>query len=196
MDGTTKKVNLIVKAASCLGDLEGGMGTQKVNSACDGSSFSYSFEFNGPTSTTDSYQLYVKRVNTQFESTTVYIPNEIVTLTTNTKIDTVFNSYQIYSTTKATKVEVKFTTNINNDEIQGLKLVNFDTNQIITFDSCGLTLSTYQEIIYSCQKTFTSLESPGKYYVLFINKCGKESEKEDNLFNLVHNIDIKMLFCF
>lgn len=182
MDRTNKKVKLIVKVASCLGDLEGGMGNQKVNSPCDEASLSYSFEFNGLTSTTESYQLYVKRLNTKIPSTTVYIPNEIVTLRTNTKIGAVFNSYQIYSTTEVTKIEVKFTTTISKDETKGLKLVKFDTNEEIIFDSCNFALSTYQEIIYSCQKTFTSLEKPGKYYVLFINKCGKDSEKEDNLF--------------
>ena len=173
-------VILTINAESCQGEFNAILNGQNITSLCDESSHTYTYIFNAPSTTASN--IYLERINRPLDVFDVQIPNVIVSLIKELEITEVFNSSQPFTTLQELSIDIKFNEDyLDITDIKYLILTKFSDN-ITRYDvtKCDLAYTSSTGLRYSCLYQFTSNEQAAKYYITFVNKCGVESERNND----------------
>ena len=141
------------------------------------------YEFEIPSSYVINTDLPVK-VERSGTSQYEYISDLYVTVIPSGTITQVVMPYLFYTYEKEKDIQVQFDISFHENDIQGLYLTPYTTtnnlNSII-LTQCNFINAVQNGIIYRCSINMQVNNSPGKYYISYINKCGKISAVNDSI---------------
>ena len=113
-----------------------------------------------------------------------YISDLYVTLIPSGTIIQVVMPYLFYTYEKEKDIQVQFDISFHENDIQGLYLTPYtnknNLNSII-LTKCNFINAVQNGIIYRCSINMQINNAPGRYYISYINKCGKISAVNESI---------------
>ena len=141
------------------------------------------YEYDIPSSYIINTDLPVK-VERSGTSQYEYISDLYVTVIPSGTITQVVMPYLFYTYEKEKDIQVQFDISFHENDIQGLYLTPYtnknNLNSII-LTQCNFINAVQNGIIYRCSINMQINNAPGKYYISYINKCGKISAVSESI---------------